>query len=718
MKNDLKVTCPKCSKTETIEISDDEFSNLPPGMFILSKTIVHDDHILTIDVDPDHNIRRAYTSQIDKVSTTITAEEVPSSELFTIETRIPYLIEKFPYLEQKEQKYTEVDPNTELATIFMLCEDERKKKEILDSLAVFHVPIWVLPYRAGALLVDTFSVPTTIETTTSLILTDFESMLGVSEISDYLSAYTRAENFLADLAKEKYLVYTVSTPKYLEDITELHWLSKPRSIPQFTELPLELSKDELSQVTQSFDEAFHTIEENMKTLPTIQALISRKRSEFTNKIEQEIEKLNNKYGKILQRTKENTDLKIDEKKKEWDEKLAELRSSTARHLDETRVEYKESLRRLREDADRQTTMLLEEKEKKIADTIAARDLNATNILKTKIGSTLETLFNRFSDMMNSVQGQLDEIKAKNFQLADVKDILEIQIGGLASSTESHLKDASKNEIKDLKSRISESNKEISNIEKDTQSKINMIEDETKKKIDGLNENIERVTKEQNENIERLMKEQRELIEKTEVERTETIARLSSEQQKQISEIEAERDAQIGELVDITKKIAEKSTQIIEFINSKKETLLEEEEQFKKFILSNLLKFKQGQKVDIPIYLTQFLDPNQDTARLLVYPPLQFISMATEEKLINKNLRVYITDSFYDLKEKLERLLVSKKELNATAKKALNSQNLLSKIEFAPELKKGLETLYQNGRIKDKVLRKFNEIAEKLAGENI
>jgi hypothetical protein len=504
----------------------------------------------------------------------------------------------------------------------------------------------------------------------------------------------------------------------LEDITELHWLSKPRSIPQFTELPLELSKDELSQVTQSFDEAFHTIEENMKTLPTIQALISRKRSEFTNKIEQEIEKLNNKYGKILQRTKENTDLKIDEKKKEWDEKLAELRSSTARHLDETRVEYKESLRRLREDADRQTTMLLEEKEKKIADTIAARDLNATNILKTKIGSTLETLFNRFSDMMNSVQGQLDEIKAKNFQLADVKDILEIQISGLASSTESHLKDASKNEIKDLKSRINESNKEISNIEKDTQSKINMIEDETKKKIDGLNENIERVTKEQNENIERLMKEQRELIEKTEVERTETIARLSSEQQKQISEIEAERDAQIGELVDITKKIAEKSTQIIEFINSKKETLLEEEEQFKKFILSNLLKFKQGQKVDIPIYLTQFLDPNQDTARLLVYPPLQYISMATEEKLINKNLRVYITDSFYDLKEKLERLLVSKKELNATAKKALNSQNLLSKIEFAPELKKGLETLYQNGRIKDKVLRKFNEIAEKLAGENI
>jgi len=70
-----------------------------------------------------------------------------------------------------------------------------------------------------------------------------------------------------------------------------------------------------------------------------------------------------------------------------------------------------------------------------------------------------------------------------------------------------------------------------------------------------------------------------------------------------------------------------------------------------------------------------------------------------------------------LKEKLERLIVSKKELNATTKKALNSQNLLSKTEFVPELKKGLETLYQNGRIKDKVLRKFNEIAEKLTGES-
>ena len=720
MTNDLKVTCPRCSKTETIEILDDEFSKLPPGMFILSKTIVHDDHILTIDVDPDHNIRRAYTSQIDKVSTTTTiTEKVPSSELFTIETRIPFLIEKFPYLEQKEQKYTEVDLNTELATIFILCEDERKKREALESLLVFHVPMWVLPYRTGALLVDTFTVPTTVTTTTSLILTDFESMLSVSETSDYLSAFTRVENFLADLSAEKYLVYTLSTLKYLEDITELHWLSKPRSIPQFTEVPFELSKDELSQVTVTFDEAFHTIEENMKTLPTIQALISRKRSEFTNKIEQEIEKLNNKYGAILQRTKENTDMKIDAKKQEWDEKIIEVRSSTTRHLDVTRIEYKETIRRLREDTDKQITVVLEQKEKKIADTNTARNLDANNFLKTSIGSTLETLLNRFSDMTSSVQGQLDDIKTKNFQFADVKDILEIQISGLANSMESHMKDASRSEIKELKSRIKEGNKELSSIENDAKSKINAIEDEAKNKINDLNENVERVTKEQNENIERLMKEQREVIEKTEFDRNKTITKLTSEQQKQLSEIEAERDSRIVELVDITKKIAEKSNHLIEFINSKKETLLEEEEQFKKFILSNLLKFKQAQKVDVPIYLAQFLDPTQDTSRLLVYPPMQFISMATgtSEMLINKNLKVYATDSFYDLKEKLEKLIVSKKQLNEFVKKAVSMQNLLSKEEFVPELKKGLEALYQNGRIKDKALRKVTEIADSLTGEH-
>jgi hypothetical protein len=111
-----------------------------------------------------------------------------------------------------------------------------------------------------------------------------------------------------------------------------------------------------------------------------------------------------------------------------------------------------------------------------------------------------------------------------------------------------------------------------------------------------------------------------------------------------------------------------------------------------------------------------VDPTQDTTRLIVYPPLQFISMATEEKLINKNLKVYATDSFFALKEKLERLIVSKKELNATAKKALSSQNLLSKPEYVSELKKGLETLYQNGRIKEKVLRKLSETAEKLIEE--
>ena len=83
---------------------------------------------------------------------------------------------------------------------------------------------------------------------------------------------------------------------------------------------------------------------------------------------------------------------------------------------------------------------------------------------------------------------------------------------------------------------------------------------------------------------------------------------------------------------LQKRYQKKSNQLIEFINSKKETLLEEEEQFKKFILSNLLKFKQGQKVDIPIYLTQLLDPSQDTTRLLVYPPLQFISMQKKNQL--------------------------------------------------------------------------------------
>ncbi len=715
MQNNLKVTCPKCGKQESLDISEEEFKQLPPGMFILSKTIVHDDHIVVYDIDPDLNVRRSYTSQIDKISAV--TEEVMSSELFTVETLIPFLIEKFPYLEGKEQKYTEVDLNLELATIFMLCEEERKKRERLEALCSLHVPIWVLPYRTGALLVDTFSVPTTIETMTSLILTDFESMLSVSEISDYLSAYTRVENFLADPSAEKYLVYTLSTLKYLENITELYWLRKPRSIPQFTELPLELSKDELSQVTTTFDEAFHTIEENMKTLPTIQALIERKRSEFTNKIEQNIEKLNNKYSSILQRTKENTAMKIDAKKKEWDEKLIEVKSSTARHLDETRIEYKESLRRLREDTDRQITMSLEEKEKKTADTIAARDLNANNFLKTSIGSTLETLLNRFSDMISSVQGQLDEIKAKNFQFADVKDILEIQISGVANSMESHMKDASKSDIKELKSRIKDGGKELSAIEKNAQSKITAIEDETKKKIDVLNEHVERITKEQNETLERLMKEQREVIEKTEFERKETLARLTNEQQKQLSEIETERDSQINELVDITKKIVEKSNHLIEFINGKKEMLLKEEEQFKKFILSNLLKFKQAQKVDVPIYLSQFADPNQDTTRLLVYPPTQFISMATgSEKVIHKNLRVYATASFYNLKEKLERLIISKKQLNEFVKKALSTQNLLSKDEFVPELKKGLEALYQNGRIKDKTLRKFNEMADSLIGE--
>ncbi len=717
MKNNLKVTCPKCGKQESLDVSEEEFEQLPPGMFILSKTIVHDDHIVVYDIDPDLNVRRSYTSQIDKISAPV--EEALPSELFAVETMMPFLIEKFPYLENKERKITEVDLNTELASIFMLCEDERKKKEILDSICALHVPIWVLPYRTGALLVDTFSVPTTIETMTSLILTDFESMLSVSEISDFISAFTRVENFLADLSAEKYLVYTLSTLKYLEDITEFYWLRKPRSIPQFTELPLEISKDELSQVTSIFDEAFHTIEENMKTLPTIQALISRKRSEFTNKIEQNIEKLNNKYGKVLQRTKENTQMKIDAKKKEWDEKLVETRSSTARHLDDTRVEYKETLRRLREDTDRQITMVLEEKEKKNADTISARDLNATNILKTSIGGTLETLLNRFGDMISSVQGQYDEIKAKNFQFADVKDILEIQISGLANSMESHMKDASKSEIKELKSRIKDGGRELSAMEKDTQSKINTIEDESKKKINDLNEHVDRVTKEQNENIERLMKEQREVIEKTEAERTESLARLKNEQQKQLSEIETERDNQINELVDIAKKIAEKTNQLIEFINGKKETLLEEEEQFKKFILSNLLKFKQTQKVEVPIYLSQFIEPTQDTSRLLVYPPMQFISMASgSEKLINKNLRIYATDSFYDLKEKLERLFVSKKQLNEAVKKALSSQNLLSKDEFVPELKKGLETLHQNGRIKDKTFRKFTELADNLVRERI
>jgi hypothetical protein len=714
VKNNLKVTCPKCGKKESLDISEEEFQKLPPGMFILSKTIVHDDHIVIYDIDPDLNVRRAYTSQIDKISAV--TEEIPSSELFTIETMIPFLIEKFPYLEQKEQKYTDVDPNTELATIFMLCDDERNRDEQLDALCALHVPVWVLPYRTGALLVDTFSVPTTIETMTSLILTDFESMLSVSEISDYLSAFTRVENFLADLSSEKYLVYTLSNLKYLEDITELYWLKKPRSIPQFTELPFELSKDELFQVSATFDEAFHTIEENMKTLPTIQALISRKRSEFTNKIEQEIEKLNTKYGNILQRTKENTTLKIDAKKKEWNEKLIELRSSTTRHLDETRVEHKETLRRLREDTDRQITIVLEQKEKKIADTLAAKDLNATNILKTDIGSTLETLLNRFNDLRDSVQGQLDEIKTKNFQFADVKDILEIQISGLVNSTESHMKDARKNEIKELKSRVKDGGKELSAIEKDAQSKINDIDNEAKKKIDDLNANIERVTKEQNETIERLMKEQRELIEKTEVERNETLERLANEQQKQLSDIEAERDRQIEELINISKKIVEKSNQLVEFINGKKETLLEEEEQFKKFILSNLLKFKQAQKVDVPIYLTQFVD--QDTSRLLVFPPCQYVSMSKgSEKLINKNLRVYATESFYALKEKLEKLLVSKKQLNEAVKKALHSQNLLSKDGFVPELKKGLETLYQNGRIKDKTLRKFAEMGDKITGES-
>ncbi|MFX1520452.1 MAG: hypothetical protein ACFFCD_11085 [Promethearchaeota archaeon] len=720
MKSNLKVTCPKCGKKESLDISKEEFQKLPPGMFILSKTIVHEDHIVVYDIDPDLNVRRAYTSQIDKISAMPpSVEEVPSSELFTVETMIPFLIEKFPYLEQKEQKYTEVDPNTELATIFMLCQDERKKKEELDALCALHVPVWVLPYRTGALLVDTFSVPTTIETMTSLILTDFESMLSVPEISDYLSAFTRVENFLADLSSEKYLVYTLSNLRYLEDITELYWLRKARSIPQFTELPFELSKDELSQVSATFDEAFHTIEENMKTLPTIQTLISRKRNEFTNKIEQETNKLNNKYDNILQRTKENTDLKIDAKKKEWDEKLIELRARTTRHLDETRIEHKETLRRLREDTDRQITMVLEQKGKKIADTLAAKVLNATNLLKTNIGSTLETLSNRFNDIRNSIQGQLDEIKAKNFQFADVKDILEIQISGLVNSIESHMKDASKYDIKELKSRIKDGGKELSTIETDAQSKINEIENEAKKKINDLNESMERVTKEQNETIERLMKEQRELIAKTEVERNEMLARLTDEQKKQLSDIEAERDSQIDELISISKKIVEKSNHLVEFINDKKEMLLEEEEQFKKFILSNLLKFKHAQKVDIPIYLTEFVDPTQDTSRLLVFPPCQYISMAKgSEKLINKNLRVYATDSFYDLKEKLEKLLISKKQLNEAVKKALNSQNLLSKEEFIAELKKGLEASYQNGRIKDKTLKKFTEIADTLIKERI
>ncbi|MFX1466845.1 MAG: hypothetical protein ACFFA5_10265, partial [Promethearchaeota archaeon] len=403
---------------------------------------------------------------------------------------------------------------------------------------------------------------------------------------------------------------------------------------------------------------------------------------------------------------------------EWDEKLIEVRSSTTRHLDETRIEYKETIRRLREDTDRQITVVMEQKEKKIADTIAARNQNANNFLKTSISSTLETLLNRFSDIKSSVQGQIDEIRTKNFQFADVKDILEIQINGLANSIESHMKDASKSEIKELKSRIKDGGKELSSIEKEAQSKINIIEEETKKKINDLNENVERVTKEQNENIERLMKEQREVIEKTEFERNESIKRLTNEQQKQLSEIEAERDSQIGELVDITKKIAEKSNKLIEFINGKKETLLEEEEQFKKFILSNLLKFKQAQKVDIPIYLAQFLDPTQDALRLLVYPPMQFISMATgtSEKLINKNLKVYVTDSFYDLKEKFEKLIISKKQLNEFVKKAVSKQNLLSKEEFVPELKKGLDALHQNGRIKDKALRKVTEIADSLTGE--
>ncbi len=99
--------------------------------------------------------------------------------------------------------------------------------------------------------------------------------------------------------------------------------------------------------------------------------------------------------------------------------------------------------------------------------------------------------------------------------------------------------------------------------------------------------------------------------------------------------------------------------------------------------------------------------------------MQFISMATgtSEKLINKNLRIYATDSFYDLKEKLEKLIVSKKQLNEFVKKALSMQNLLSKDEFVPELKKGLEALYQNGRIKDKALRKITEIADSLTGEH-
>jgi predicted nuclease with TOPRIM domain len=88
-----------------------------------------------------------------------------------------------------------------------------------------------------------------------------------------------------------------------------------------------------------------------------------------------------------------------------------------------------------------------------------------------------------------------------------------------------------------------------------------------------------------------------------------------------------------------------------------------------------------------------------------------------EKLINKNLRVYATESFYALKEKLEKLLVSKKQLNEAVKKALHSQNLLSKDGFVPELKKGLETLYQNGRIKDKTLRKFAEMGDKITGES-
>ncbi len=275
-----------------------------------------------------------------------------------------------PFAVPAKERYKPFTKDMEMAAIFYLAENDRKKSESrvlkksgekLNFIAETCYPLWLVPWKGKTLILDGLDL--TNQSLSYDLLPDikaFESDIQASSQSReaYCAALCQHINYFQNFAgkEEKVIEGLIKNSEFIQDLmVYLQDAEGPQSDTLKAILDPSLDDSEVSSSIEEFSDLRDLLERDIKNLCRIMKLLSKGTKEQTKSLNNEIKKSEKEFEKQIRKVKPKVMAKIKKIQEKRDKEVTRISKKYDKKLNlmhQKRIKTAKTIERFSLDIDR------------------------------------------------------------------------------------------------------------------------------------------------------------------------------------------------------------------------------------------------------------------------------------------------------------------------------------------------------------------------------